>query len=227
MEPLRPGARRFALAWVAVVGLGVVAQVGLEVPRPGLVAAVLAAAGLVGCGRPLRLGCQLELSAAQPVAFAALLLTGTSEALAVAAACVLGAALFREGRLAALKIAFNLAVSLGTILGAGLVLSAASEPGTGFGLAPPNLAPLLLATLLAFPLSTVPVVAAVSLNGGGGLAAMWAARFLPVLPGYLAGSGLALVLAWSATAFGPLALLFLAPLSLLLFARALPALAPQ
>jgi len=93
---VRPGARVFALAWVAAVAVATARPWAASTPGIGLEALAVAVLGFFACARPVRLGSCLEPSAARPIAFPALLAWGTPPALVIGGGCALGAALLRR-----------------------------------------------------------------------------------------------------------------------------------
>ena len=209
--------RLFALLWISCIALIAAVQMAVSAPVISQEMALLILLGFFGCTRPIRLGSKLEICVAQPACFAALLISGTSTALLVAIACVLGASFLRRRRPAApIKIAFNLATGLATVLVAGGALILAGGP-VGTEVDSNMMPPLLAATVVAFIISTVPVAMVAALETGQKVAALWADKFLPAAPAYLAGSGLALLLVLGLGWLGSLSFVFFVPLVLSTF----------
>jgi hypothetical protein len=201
-----------AMAWIGITTLALAGHWVVAPPQWSLEMAFLAVFGFFGCARPLRLGSKMELSMAQPVAFAALLLVDTSTAAMVVIACTLGALVLRRRRLPGIKAAFNLAVGVSTVLAAGAVLSLLRS--SAGALTPETLPPLLAATGVAFPLATLPVAVVAARGTGSHAGALWVKHFLPMAPSFLAGSGLAVILVLGLTSLGPYSFAFFVPLAL-------------
>jgi len=110
---------------------------------------------------------------------------------------------------------------VGAVLGAGWALASirgtlASPLGTA------TLTGLALARLAAFPLATLPVARAATLDTGLEAGPLWVRHFVPTAPGFLAASGLALFLVLAVLELGLMSLLFYVRLSVLAFTRSLP-----
>jgi hypothetical protein len=216
-----PGSTRlFATTWIATMTLLMAIQLLARTPVWSLEIALLGVLGFFACARPIRLGSKLEVSAAQPAAFAALLLAGTSAAILVVLCCVLGAMLLRRRSPGALKVAFNLATGVATVLVAGPLIGGGLVT-TGGGVDQSIFPLLLAATAIAFPISTIPVATAVALETRQRLLRLWVEKYAPTAMAFLAGSGLALLLAMALDQLGPQSAYFFVPLALLLYKSSL------
>ena len=204
----------------AVAALAGVAAAGLLARHPMHLTPALflfAIPAVLSGPRAIRLGGRVEMLAAQPFLFGALLAAGVAESLLAAGLCALAFGLARRRPLPPDRVIFNVAsLSLTQAAAAWAYLAAGGRLAPGLDLAN-DVPALMLAALVFFVVNSSTVSAAVALSEGAGPVAVWREKFLWSFPSPFAGASLAFGMAAALDRFGPYALLLAAPPSVLIY----------
>ena len=149
----------------------------------------------------VHLGTKVEMSAALPFIFTALLSRGLATAIDVSVLCMIATCVFRRNPFEPHRTLFNVSSLLLTTLAAGQVLGAMAGRAR-----PPGLAELLLpltASVATYYVSNTAMVAcAVGLARRVSIAKLWQESFLWTVVSYFAGGSLAVGTSWMLSTLG-------------------------
>ena len=207
---LPPAARAYIFA-VCAAGLYAALHRATDLPvQPDLDYWVLLALGLVLGPRTVKLGMRVEMTAALPFVFTALLLKGDAAAMDVGVASVLSTCLLRRNPFEPHRTLFNVSSILLTTLAAGEVYMGLNPAPADF--TPSNyLVPLLLAVPTYYFVNTTMVAAVVGLSGRVAIPKVWRESFLWTGVAYLSGGSLAVAMVYVLRLFGTTALILALP----------------